>query len=204
MAELLNNNFARQWNFEQQRIDAECPGTFYLVALGKKPFHPRDWVSQAYRLTLVCQHPPGPHPVGEGYELRQSAEWWVELSPWINEVVKFLKFAIPKGRELGELVVPGWLNELEVGLDLMTEILDVVPNITTDDELKDLSGLSPSAKLARPTGAALRALYGFLQQVDESRNWGGLSKTITLDGNILWLCDTHRQPYLARPLELAA
>ncbi len=204
MSELLNNNFARQWNFEQQRIDAECPGTFYLLALGKKTFHPRDWVSQAYRLTLVCQHPPGPHPVGQGYELRQSAEWWAELSPWINEVVKFLKFAIPKGRELGELMVPDWLNELEVGLDLMTEILDVVPNITTDEDLKDLSGLSPSAKVARPTGAALRALYGFLQQVDESRNWGGLSKTITLDGNILWLCDTHRQPYLARPLELAA
>jgi hypothetical protein len=40
--------------------------------------------------------------------------------------------------------------------------------------------------------------------VDEAHVWGGLNKTITPDGNILWLCDAHRQPFIAKPLKLAA
>jgi len=201
MAELLNSNFARLWNLEQQRIDAECPATFYLETLTKKSLRPRDWISQAYRLTLVCQHPPTPHPVGDGYELRQSTEWWAEVSPWINQVVKFLKFAIPRGKELGELVLPDWVGNMESGLDLMTEILDVVPEFIVEEELKDLNIQAPASQVARPTGAALRALYSYLDQADRTHYWSGLSKTITPDGNILWLCEKHRQPFIAKPLQ---
>ena len=42
-------------------------------------------------------------------------------------------------------------------------------------------------------GAALRAFYRFLLEVDESQHWCGLHKTLTNDGNIFWLCDEHRE-----------
>jgi internalin A len=49
-------------------------------------------------------------------------------------------------------------------------------------------------------GPALRALHSFLIQADSSKIWGGLDKTQTPDGNILWMCDLHRQPYTVKPL----
>ena len=52
------------------------------------------------------------------------------------------------------------------------------------------------------TGPALRALHSFLVEADPGKNWGGLYETVTPDGNILWLCDIHRQQYEAKPLEL--
>lgn len=63
--------------------------------------------------------------------------------------------------------------------------------------------LDPERILARTqqsTGAALRALHAFLVEADKKREWGGLLKTVTPDGNILWLCGRHRQPYEERML----
>ena len=48
----------------------------------------------------------------------------------------------------------------------------------------------------------LRALYRCLKEVDNSQEWRGLRKTLTPDGNILWLRSKHRKPYEARPLVL--
>ena len=53
----------------------------------------------------------------------------------------------------------------------------------------------------RAIGPALRALHSFLVQADPARIWGGLHKTQTPDGNILWLCETHRQQYAVKPLD---
>ena len=49
-------------------------------------------------------------------------------------------------------------------------------------------------------GSALRVLHGFLKEADPDRVWGGLRKTLTPDGNILWLCAEHRKVYEVAPL----
>src|SRR6266436_7567392 len=103
MSELLNRNFTRQWNLEMAKMEAECPNTFFLTRGGSSHFNPKNWVSQEYRLYLICQHPPGPHPVGDGYPVRQAEEWWVTLSPWLNYLIKFLQFGIPMGKAIGAI-----------------------------------------------------------------------------------------------------
>jgi hypothetical protein len=45
-------------------------------------------------------------------------------------------------------------------------------------------------------------LHGFLKEADPDRVWSGLRKTLTPDGNILWLCGEHRQVYEVAPLVL--
>jgi hypothetical protein len=40
-----------------------------------------------------------------------------------------------------------------------------------------------------------RALYTVLKQVDPSDHWGGLSRTYTPEGEVLWLCRDHAQQY---------
>ncbi|HLJ34298.1 MAG TPA: hypothetical protein VKU38_11625, partial [Ktedonobacteraceae bacterium] len=64
---------------------------------------PKNWVSKAYKLRLVCQHPPAPHPVGEAYALRKDAKWWVTINPWLNRLIEFLKFSVPMGKAIEAL-----------------------------------------------------------------------------------------------------
>jgi hypothetical protein len=40
-------------------------------------------------------------------------------------------------------------------------------------------------------GAALRALHVFLREVDRTQHRCGLTRVVTNDGNILWLCPEH-------------
>lgn len=47
----------------------------------------------------------------------------------------------------------------------------------------------------RAVGPALRALCYLLNELDPQQHWAGLHKTPTPDGNILWLCQEHRQLY---------
>jgi len=57
-SELIWRMLMRQWNFEMQRIEAECPNVFFLTLGSRQRFNPKNWVAQEYRLHLVCQHPP--------------------------------------------------------------------------------------------------------------------------------------------------
>jgi len=57
-----------------------------------------------------------------------------------------------------------------------------------------------SQRNARPV-LLCATLYSFLVQADPARTWGGLQRIVTPDGNILWLCEAHRQQYEAKPLD---
>ena len=41
------------------------------------------------------------------------------------------------------------------------------------------------------TGADLRLIYNLLDHLDSSHFWRGLCKTMSPEGDILWLCPTH-------------
>jgi internalin A len=40
-----------------------------------------------------------------------------------------------------------------------------------------------------------RALHALLRELDPAERWGGLSRTCTPEGEILWLCDHHVEQY---------
>lgn len=203
MFELLNYNFTRQWNLEMKKIEAECPNTFVLLPSKGKPFNPKNWVSHEYRLHLMCQHPPGPHKVeGEGYSLRQAEAWWVTVSPWLNYLIKFLKFGVPMGKAIGAVVDEVDVKQMQTYIDLLDEITKELPEFADLASLKRLDKHPHPDQEQATVGPALRALYSFLKEADPSQIWGGLSKTLTPDGNILWLCGEHRKVYEVKPLQL--
>ena len=207
-SELIARNFTRQWNLEMKKMEAECPNTFILMPGENKPFDPKNWVSRDYRLCLVCQHPPGPHRVGDSYYLRKAKEWWTTVGPWLNHLINFLKFAVPMGKAVGVVVeavdiLPD-IKQIQAHIDLLEVIAQDLPESVSYDSMKDVDEQTQTDQYQRTVGPALRALHSFLNEADPSQLWGGLDKTLTPDGNILWLCDKHRQQYVARPLKLEA
>jgi internalin A len=203
-SELIARNFTRQWNLEMKKMEAECPNTFFLMSGDNKPFDPKNCVGRDYRLYLVCQHPPGPHNVGDSYQLRKSREWWTTVGPWFNHLVNFLKFAVPMGKAVGVVVeavdiLPD-IKQLQANIDLLEQITQNLPELASYDSMKDMN--EQTDQYQRTVGPALRALHNFLNEVDPIQLWGGLDKILTPDGNILWLCDRHRQQYVVKPLKL--
>src|SRR6266568_4849604 len=205
-SELIARNFTRQWNLEMKKMEAECTNTFFLKTGENKPFEPKNWMSRDYRLYLVCQHPPGPHQMGDSYQLRKSKEWWTTVGPWLNHLINFLKFAVPMGKAVGVVVeaieiLPD-IKQIQANIDLLEQITQDLPDVASYDSMKDINELTQTDQYQRTVGPALRALHNFLNEVDPSQLWGGLDKIVTPDGNILWLCDKHRQQYVVKPLKL--
>jgi hypothetical protein len=203
-SELIARNFTRQWNLEMERLEAECPNTFFLIPGENKPFDPKNWVNKDYRLYLVCQHPPDPHRVGDGYHLRRSKEWWASVGPWLNHLINFLKFAVPMGKAIGGVYDAIDLKQIQAHIDLFEEIVRDLPEFASLDSVKGVDEQMRPDRYQRTIGPALRTLHSFLNEADPAQIWGGLYKTPTLDGNILWLCDQHRQEHVVRPLKLEA
>jgi len=201
-SELLVRNFTRQWNLEMQKIEVECPNTFILTLAGNNHFNPKNWVSQEYLLYLVCQHPQSPHQVGDGYHLREAEEWWIKLNPWLDHLIKFLKFGIPLGKAIAGLYDEVDIEHMKTHIELFEQITQYLPTIPTLDTLSSAVTEPQMGQEQKLVGSALRVLYTFLTQADSSRSWGGLCKTLTPDGNILWLCETHRQQYEVKQLNL--
>jgi hypothetical protein len=197
-SELICRNFTRQWNYEMKKLEAECPNTFFLLSGNSRRFNPKNWVSKGYSLYLLCQHPPGPHQVGHGYALRKAEDWWITISPWLNHVVTFLKYAVPLSGGLEKLVDPALVKQFQDQLDLLEHITDDIPNLGTLDTMKSVASRIRVVEEQQAVGPALRALHAFLKEQDSNEQWGGLNKTLTPDGNILWLCSTHRQQYEAK------
>jgi hypothetical protein len=202
MSELLNREFTRHWNLEMQKLEAECPSTFFLMPGDERRFNPKNWVSEEYRLHLVCQHPPQPHGVAPSYSLRQSAEWWATVSPWLNHAIRFLKYAVPMGKAVGAVYDEEAMEALNTRAELMEKMVSSLPGLPGLDSGEHFDERPRIGRDEHMVGAALRALCTYLEEVDEHQYWGGLERTLTPDGNILWLCHEHRQQYAVKPLVL--
>ena len=75
----------------------------------------------------------------------------------------------------------------------MKALVEKLPDIKDPDE----PGLKGSAeRWPNPAeGAALRELRTVLDKVNTKRDWGGLRKVLTPEGDYLWLCEQHAQEY---------
>jgi Leucine-rich repeat (LRR) protein len=197
-SELICRNFTRQWNYEMQRIEAECPNTFFLLSGSGTIFNPKNWVSEEYQLFLLCQHPPQPHQAGDGYKLRKAENWWLAVSPWLNHVVSFLKYAVPLASGVEKIINPDLIKAFQDQIDLLEKIIDDIPNLDVLDSVATLPRQTRIVEEQQAVGPALRALHAFLKEEDPNETWGGLHKTLTPDGNILWLCSNHRRQYEAK------
>jgi internalin A len=201
-SELIWRNFTRQWNLEMKKLEAECPNTFILTPSDGSLFNFKNWMNEKYQLILICQHPPGPHRVGQGYRLKKAREWWIQVSPWLNYLIKFLRFGVPLGKVIGVVIDEVDVKQMQSYLDMMEQIINDLPELADLDSMKHLDKQLYSGQDSEVVGPALRGLYSFLKEVDPIQNWEGLHKTLTPDGNILWLCGNHHKQFEVKPLEL--
>jgi len=94
------------------------------------------------------------------------------------------------------------IKQIQANIDVLEQITQDLPELASYDSMKAMNELTQTDQYQRTVGPALRALHNFLNEVDPSQLWGGLDKIVTPDGNILWLCDMHRQQYVVKPLKL--
>ncbi len=200
-SELIARSFARQWNLEMQKMEAECPNIFVLLAGSTHLLNPKNWISRDYRLYLLCQHLPGPHRVGEGYRVRKGKEWWNTLQPWLNLLITFLKFGVPMGHAIGAVYDAAALKEIQETLSLVEEIIKDIPEFIDMDTAKTALQAYKTED-QQHVNSSLRAFHTFLKEIDPAQTWGNLCKIVTPDGNILWLCEDHRKQYESKQVKL--
>jgi len=196
--------FTRLWNLEMRKTEAECPNTFYIVPGSTTPFNLKNWMSEDYKLFLMCQYPSGPHCIREskGYDLRQTKDWWVKVSPWLKHLIEFLKFGVPiAGKVLGVALTEETYKRLDNQVQLLEKITEDLPKLGEHDPTSLAERRHPGG-FEQNIGSALRVLHSFLKEVDPHQYWDGLQKVVTEDGNILWLCEEHAHPYQVQPLQL--
>ena len=196
--------FMRLWNFEMRKMETECPNTFFLIPGSTTLFNPQNWISCDYKLFLMCQYPRSPHCIhdSKGYDLRQTRDWWVKVSPWLKYLIAFLKFSVPiTGGVLGVMLNEEMYKRIDKWVELLEKITEDIPDIVERDPT-NLAERSHLGGFEQNVGPALRALHSFLKEADPNQYWDGLQKVVTEDGNIFWLCEEHALPYQIRPLQL--
>jgi internalin A len=122
------------------------------------------------------------------------------MSPWLNRLSILLKVGIPLTKAVGDVFDKIDVDQMKDQIALVEEITKNLPMLPMLDTLDTSVPETHFQQEQQAIGPALRALHSFLIEADPSKIWGGLDKTLTPDGNILWMCEHHRQPYAVKPL----
>jgi small GTP-binding protein len=191
---LAQRGFLRQLRALQRLEESHCPAVFVL-----RPKEQGRWrdllLGQRAELQFYCDAPGQWHPTASGgrYDIDAAPEWLQTIAPYVRGMVKILKYAAPLAGPVLNWYAPDIKKLVEHDIDLMKALVEKLPDIKVADDpgLKGLADRGPS--LAE--GAALRALRTALDKVDAKRDWGGLRKVLTPEGDYLWLCEQHAQEY---------
>jgi internalin A len=157
-------------------MDQTCPNVFTLMET-QVATHLHEEVSyRPYEMNLYCQMPGCQHTVGEPYIIKEPRQWVKTIGPYYNKMIKVLKMtlpiAIPASKVLEQLSLEKYSELIHAeGIELegMTEHLHGEPN--------------------------LRYVRKLLDELDPNHTWGGLRRTVTPEGYILWLCPEHLKEY---------
>jgi internalin A len=171
------------------KLDAECPAMVTIAPEQSRMLNESNVFATHYRVQLWCQMPDCPHPLGEWYDLPQPKDWLIKLKPWMSTILQTLQFIIPAAGVAQSFVPQEVWKKAEDQFAAMTELVAILPDVKDKFREYDLPEREHSA--ARISGAGLRVIYELLHHLDSSHKWGGLRRTTTPEGDILWLCPTH-------------
>jgi small GTP-binding protein len=173
--------FVKSYQSAQEIADITCPNIFTIkeIKAGLKGIKS----AKRYKLQLYCQMPGCNHSIGEAYDVEIPPNWIIAIGPYYNKMLKILKFTLP-------LVIPGAKYMLE---DAEVDIAK--PYI---DSVKEYSKIAPEAewnKLSDTYDMPIRHIRNLLDSVDPKKDWKGLSRLVSPEGHILWLCKDHFAEY---------
>ena len=196
LRELTQREFTNIYRREQSIIDSHCPNVFVL-----RPRESKSWkdiiVGQKIDLQLYCQAPGCWHPTAEGglYTINNPAEWIKTTAPYLQKMVKVLKYAASLIGPWVAVAEPVYSDMFNNDIKLMTELIKKLPDLKGDHDVSLTHSHEESLEPGRVGGAALRAVRSFLVEEDKPRHWGGLKKILTPEGHYLWLCEHHAEKY---------
>ena len=183
----------------------DCPRLFTLAPVNRGWTNVTSWVKKSHRLTLWCEYPDHMHPTceigtgGEGeYLVSQSRAWMRTLAPYGKVVAVVLSATLPIAGVATKVALDSTTSD-EIGamVDLMNSTTTGVVTAFggTDFERDDRLDAIKDRAQAQVGGAGLRQLHDLLLQIDPSRDWGGLRRTLAPTGEFLWLCPEHYRVY---------
>ncbi|CAB4383219.1 unnamed protein product [Rhizophagus irregularis] len=172
----------------------------------------KDWkklttwmLAKPFRLLFVCEHKDQWHiPKQKGYKVLKIPQFIKKYGPWINLCLKVLSSAVKSN--LFTVFPTDFLStifNLADNSDIMQHIQEIID--TTDsgvkticDQLPNFNPLSNESnipyKMINESG--LRELKNFLDTHENAGHFGGLVQCVEeKTGEILWLCEEHRDGY---------
>jgi len=190
----------RRFMLDEKRA---CPGLFSLLPENLAKWNPKNWMKEAYRLTLWCEHPDEPHPccpIGSGgqgeYVIKQANEHLKAIAPYAAVVARLLTTAASLAAPgAGMMLQPAIVGAIRPHLDMMNSVAKAMltGNIDAPTRIVTYVGtnIGPKKDIIN-----LRALEALLSQLDPAKNWGGLRPAPTESNEILWLCPEHYREYV--------
>jgi internalin A len=198
--EISQRGFLKAWRIMQAQQEVRCPSVFAVV-----PVTRRRLTGSAYELRLYCEEPGAWHrlPEPQGcYPITEISEWLRKLGPYLRYLLTAFKHAAPlagpiPGSILGTTAdILDQRLKLKTDCDLMEKLVSQTPTqLRYKDELPGTNPADPSPSGHATNEADFRVLEALLAKLDPDRMWGGLCRTSTPEGLILYLCPHHRAAY---------
>lgn len=200
LRELVHRDVLREIRTVQKQIESPCPSVFVLRP-DDRPFWQKDIGSQRINLQLYCEYPGCLHPVKEGglYPIDNPQQWLKVMTPHLNRLFGILKYVTPVIGPWISLSAPIYSELINNDLALSQSLIEKLPAVKFGDDNRSFldpdeqlnSSSRRSSRLDRTSSDAIRTLYEFLKRKDPDHVWGGLYRTVTPEGDILWLCKEH-------------
>lgn len=198
LRQLIQRRVLNEIRTVQKQIESPCPSVFVLRP-DARPFWQKDMGSQRINLQLYCEHPGCFHPVQTGgvYEIDNPQPWLKAMTPHLNRLFGILKYVTPVVGPWLNISAPVYADLIKNDLALTKALVAKLPEIKDDEDNRSFLDLDDRIDLTRPSssrnisGAALRTLHEFLKRKDPDQVWGGLTRTVTPEGDVLWLCPEH-------------
>lgn len=194
---LLQREFAKNFRWEQSRLESRCPNVFALRPLASSHFQ-KALRGEKLELQLYCQAPGCWHPLAEGgrYVINNPSKWLRQMGKYIAGMVSVLKYVSPFLGPVIGMSAPAYAELVKNDIKFMEALVKILPEMTKDkDAMKLADSIEEDVIPEYGHGASLRALRLLLDEVDPQQKWGGLRAVATPEGHILWLCEHHAQEY---------
>jgi internalin A len=199
-AQLFRNNSENAARFRiilraMNSESSECPHLFTLLPENLALRFDKIGTLR-YRLTLWCEMPGYQHPVcpigseGNGeYVFECASEWLKKIAPYATLVAKTLRTVIPLVGPIAKIAID---ESLLKGVSGHLDLMEKTTKALLEGELSARSGSEfGNLAVSEVEGASLREFYALLLELDKSRHWGGLRRTLLPTGEYLWLCHLH-------------